>query len=205
MHHIALLRHGETTLGNCYRGSLDDTLTNKGWAQMEASLANPQHNKIPWQIIFSSPLQRSFAFARDYANRMGATLQVDDRLKEIHFGLWEGKTAEEIFSKDKDLLIAFWNDPEKNTPPQGETLAHLRQRVMLCWQSIYDAAQNNNVLVITHGGPIRVLLSEALAENSASFLDAQVSHGELVQLRTGDCASLNKSTGKFIGKTVPAS
>jgi len=193
MYHIALLRHGETTIGHCYRGSLDDALTNKGWVQMETSLENLLHNNINWQTIFSSPLKRCLAFAKDWSNRTGATLKVDERLKEIHFGLWEGKTAEELFAKDKDLLTAFWDDPENNTPPEGETLAHLRQRVMQCWQLIYKTAQNKNVLVITHGGPMRILLSEAVQKKPAGFLDIQVSHGELVQLHPGDCITTNKT------------
>jgi len=202
MHHIALLRHGQTTMGNCYRGSLDDALTNKGWTQMETALANPLHNKITWQCVFSSPLQRCFVFAKDYADRMGAPLKVDDRLKELHFGSWEGKTAQELYAKNKDLLTAFWNDPENNTPPEGETLSHLRQRVMQCWQSIYKTAQIKNVLVITHGGPIRILLNEAGRGNKNGIFDMQVSHGELIQLCPSDRANINKSTGKSINITI---
>ena len=193
MRHIALLRHGETTMGHCYRGSLDDALTNKGWAQMETSLADPQHNKTKWHCIFSSPLQRCFAFAKDYADRTGATLKVDDRLKELHFGLWEGKTAQELFVENKELLTAFWSDPENNTPPQGEKLSQLRQRVMQCWQSIHKTAQNKNVLVITHGGPMRILLSETGVKNKTGLLNIQVTHGQLVQLHPGNYISTNKA------------
>ena len=53
--HLDLLRHGETELGGGLRGSLDDALTDKGWAQMRAAVAE----QGPWDRLVSSPLQLS--------------------------------------------------------------------------------------------------------------------------------------------------
>ena len=55
---LDLLRHGETEQGGL-RGSLDDALTEKGWAQMRDAVAEAG----PWQVLVSSPLQRCARFA----------------------------------------------------------------------------------------------------------------------------------------------
>lgn len=49
--HLDLLRHGETELGGGLRGSLDDALTDKGWAQMRQAVAG----QGPWDRLVSSP------------------------------------------------------------------------------------------------------------------------------------------------------
>lgn len=53
---IDVLRHGETTLSHTLRGHLDDELTQTGWQQMQTSIEQMQ--PYPWQVIFTSPLQR---------------------------------------------------------------------------------------------------------------------------------------------------
>ena len=48
---LDLLRHGETELGGGLRGSLDDALTERGWAQMREAVAEAG----PWDVLVSSP------------------------------------------------------------------------------------------------------------------------------------------------------
>lgn len=84
---IDLLRHGETAGGSRYRGSIDDALTPLGWAAMRAALGE----ECGWNRIVSSPLRRCADFARDLARRHGLPLDIDARLREIHFGDWEGE------------------------------------------------------------------------------------------------------------------
>lgn len=62
---LDLLRHGETELGGGLRGSLDDALTELGWQQMRAAVADGG----PWERIVSSPLQRCARFSEELADR----------------------------------------------------------------------------------------------------------------------------------------
>ena len=62
---LDLLRHGETELGGGFRGSLDDALTDTGWAQMRAAVVEAG----PWSHVVSSPLQRCARFAENWQAR----------------------------------------------------------------------------------------------------------------------------------------
>ncbi len=82
---IDVIRHGEPVGGRRYRGySIDDPLTEKGWAQMRSAVPkSPQ-----WQHIVTSPLKRCRAFSEELANELQITCEVDDNIKEIGFGEW---------------------------------------------------------------------------------------------------------------------
>src|SRR5690606_33998812 len=89
---LDLLRHGETTHGGGFRGSLDDALTGQGWAQMRAATAG----KGPWDLLVSSPLARCAAFAAELGAQRQLPVVLEADLRELHFGDWEGRSAAEL-------------------------------------------------------------------------------------------------------------
>ena len=152
---IDLLRHGEPQGGRKYRGSLDDPLSDRGWMQMNATVG--EH--CSWQVIVSSPLIRCAAFAQELARRYRLPLEIEDELQEMHFGTWEGLRPDEI---DPQALSQFWSDPLNYTPPEGETLGDFTSRVTLAWELVLQRHAGRRLLIIAHGGTIRVLLSHVL-------------------------------------------
>ena len=72
MYRIDLLRHGETELSHTLRGSTDDALTDSGWQQMQQTVDQFLKNNSPnpWDIVFSSPLQRCALFADEIASNL---------------------------------------------------------------------------------------------------------------------------------------
>lgn len=128
---IALLRHGETEGGARFRGSTDDPLSLAGWEQMRIAVG-----KEPWQRIVASPLKRCAEFADGLAARLGIPLEIDDRLREMHFGGWEGKTAAELMESDGEALTRFWRDPASYTPPGAEPLRDFQVRVLAAWSDL---------------------------------------------------------------------
>jgi alpha-ribazole phosphatase len=150
---IDLLRHGETEAGSRYCGTTDTPLTTAGWEQMWTAIGH----EARWQMIVSSPLKRCVEFARTLAQRHALALRTDDRLREMHFGAWEGRTAAELMQTDADALGRFWGDPSRHSPTGGESLASLQTRVLAAWHEI--VSERRAILVITHGGPIRIILS----------------------------------------------
>ena len=177
--HLDLLRHGETELGGGLRGSLDDALTAKGWAQMrEAVLA-----RGPWDRLVSSPLQRCARFAEELGARLNLPVSLEQDLQELHFGAWEGQSAVQLMETDAEALGLFWADPYSFTPPDGEPVEAFSQRVRDAVLRLHQLYAGQRVLLISHGGVMRLLLVQARGLPREQLLNVEVGHGGLFSLR----------------------
>lgn len=185
---LDLLRHGETELGGGLRGSLDDALTEKGWQQMRAAVIE----QGPWDRLVSSPLQRCARFAEELAEGSGLPVELDKNLQELHFGAWEGQSAAALMETDADALGLFWADPYSFTPPLGEQVAMFSARVLAAvarLQAVYDGQR---VLLISHGGVMRLLLARARGLPREQLLNVEVGHGALFSLSVESDGSLRE-------------
>lgn len=157
--YIDVIRHGEPVGGRRYRGySVDDPLTEKGWTQMRAAVAN----NTPWQHIVSSPLKRCLEFSQELADNLQISCSTEDNLKEIGFGDWEGKTPEEILAEDSEALNHFYKDPVNNRPPGAEPLGTFSARVWDAYLSILENHKDEHVLVVAHAGVARAITANIL-------------------------------------------
>lgn len=150
-----LLRHGDTGQAS-YRGQLDDPLSPLGWQQLRQAVAG----KGGWSRILSSPLQRCAAFARELAAARGLALTIEPGLAEYHFGDWQGVPIARLAAEQGDALAAFWRDPLHHPPPGSETLPAFAARLHQALGR-HRPGQGERVLVITHGGAIRLLRCQA--------------------------------------------
>lgn len=157
--YIDIIRHGEPVGGRRYRGyNVDDPLTEKGWTQMRAAVPNtPQ-----WQHIVSSPLKRCLEFSQELANDLQISFSINDNMKEIGFGDWEGKTPEDILAEDSEALNHFYKDPVNHRPKGAEPLNSFSQRVWAAYQSILEQHQGKHVLVVAHAGVARAITANIL-------------------------------------------
>ncbi len=155
---VDLLRHGEPVGGRRYRGHIDDPLSEKGWAQMRSAVGD--HH--PWDHILTSSLSRCRDFAEELSQRHQIPLQSTDALREIGFGAWEGKTAQELMVEDKEILYRFWSDPLNNTPPGAETLSDFQQRITSYWEQSIEQHAGAHLLMVGHAGMMRMILSHVL-------------------------------------------
>lgn len=171
---IDLLRHGEAVGGYRYRGSLNDPLTPQGWVAMRAALGEQRD----WNHIVSSPLLRCADFARNLAQRHSIPLHMDARLREIYFGEWEGKTATELLALDKDAVTRFWNDPVHYPPPGAEDVRDFQARVLRAWTDLLLNHRGEHVLVISHGGPMRIILGFVQNLPLLESLQIEVAHAQ---------------------------
>jgi alpha-ribazole phosphatase len=175
---LDLLRHGETELGGGLRGSLDDALTEKGWAQMrDAVIAGG-----PWDRLISSPLQRCARFAAELGDKLNLSVHLDKDLQELHFGVWEGQSAATLMETDAEALGLFWADPYGFTPPQGEPVSDFSVRVFAAVARLHQAYAGERVLLISHGGVMRLLLAQARGLPREQLLNVEVGHGALFGL-----------------------
>ncbi|OLU26415.1 histidine phosphatase family protein [Pseudomonas sp. PA15(2017)] len=176
---LHLLRHGETEQGGGLRGSLDDALTAAGWAQLRAAVQADEC----WDALVSSPLQRCARFAEELAAARGLPLQFEPGLQELHFGDWEGRTAAQLMETNADDLGRFWADPYAFTPPGGEPLPAFETRVLDALQRLHVEYRERQLLVVTHGGVMRLLLARARGLPREQLLQVSVAHGQRVHLQ----------------------
>ncbi len=155
---VDLLRHGEPAGGNKYRGQLDDPLTELGWQQMRDAIGTFRN----WDRIISSPLVRCSAFAQQIAEQMNISLSHETNLMEIGFGLWEGKTIDQIQQTYAEELTLFWRNPIQHTPPQAENVSTFNSRVIHAFNKIVTQNPNRHLLFVVHAGVIRILLRHIL-------------------------------------------
>ncbi|RLK46976.1 alpha-ribazole phosphatase [Alkalispirillum mobile] len=178
--YVDLLRHGEPEGGRKYRGRLDDPLSETGWEQLRDAVSGG----CRWDAVISSPLRRCAAFAREYSHRQGLPLHLESYFKEIDFGRWEGWRPEALMEAEGDRLNAFWRDPRNNPPPEGETLEALHARLARGWHRWVAEPPGQRLLVVCHGGVIRVLLAEALGGDPGHLLSRlQVPYACMTRLR----------------------
>lgn len=158
---IDFLRHGEPAGGNKYRGTLDDPLSATGWQQMQKALRD---YPAPWQHIVTSPLLRCSQFAQKTAAELSIPLTIESGFQEMNFGLWEGKTRQELLDDEqyREHVQNFWKNPRDNTPPEGEAIQSVHERVALAWQKMLTDLNGQHILLIAHSGVIRVTLGMLL-------------------------------------------
>jgi len=170
---IELLRHGDTGQRS-YRGQLDDALNAHGWSQLREAVKG-----LSWTRVVSSTLQRCARFAHELAHERGVPLQLDARLAEYHFGDWQGVPIETLAQEQGDALGRFWADPVAHPPPGGETFAQFRARLSTAMDDIAATATQERVLVVTHGGAIRLLRCIAEQRGFGDMAGIDVPHASL--------------------------
>ncbi len=185
---LDLLRHGETELGGGLRGSLDDALTENGWAQMRAAVVEGG----PWDRLVSSPLQRCARFAAELGEQLNLPVQLDKDLQELHFGAWEGQSAAALMETDAEALGLFWADPYGFTPPQGEPVSDFSVRVLGAVARLHNAYAGERILLISHGGVMRLLLAQARGLPREQLLNVEVAHGAMFTLTVEAAGSLKE-------------
>ncbi len=177
---VDMLRHGEPAGGSKYRGSVDDPLSDTGWAQMRAAVEKNQ----PWGRIITSPLRRCSDFAHELGARMGVDVKTERRFTEFHFGQWEGRTADDILKADGERLKSFWKDPLNNPPPEGEHLRDFFNRISEGWDHLQQAYKGEHLLLVAHSGVIRAAITHLLGMPLENMSRMMVPFAGLVQTRS---------------------
>jgi alpha-ribazole phosphatase len=155
---IDFLRHGACEGGEIFRGSTDVSLSEMGWEQMRNSVAS----HTGWQQIICSSLQRCSRFAEWLSTERDVPYRVDERLREIHFGRWEGLAQTRVMAEDGDHLRGFWFDPLNHSPPEGEAVTVFKQRLDESLNDILEEFRGKHVLLVTHGAVIRMMMCNLL-------------------------------------------
>ncbi|MGV9324775.1 bifunctional RNase H/acid phosphatase [Streptosporangium sandarakinum] len=160
---LLLLRHGETPFSaeRRFSGVGDPELTSAGIAQAEAAAARLSRPPYGIQMVVSSPLKRARATAEIVAAMLGLEVEVEEGLREVDFGDWEGHTFTEIQRRWPDELAAWLADPSA-APPGGESFEAAARRVQETGDRLVERYEGRTVLAVSHVTPIKMLLRFAL-------------------------------------------
>lgn len=173
-----LVRHGETD-GNAQRrihGRTDTPLNATGVAQAER-LASRLAG-VAFDAVFASPLRRAHGTAT--VALPGSDPRLDPRLRELDYGIFEGRTWEEL--DEAEAAIARWwrEDTVNRRLPEGESYAEMAAR-LLAFRAELPAS--GTVAVFTHGGCIRNLLYTVLEQPQGNGLRIAVEIASITRLR----------------------
>jgi alpha-ribazole phosphatase len=158
---LIMLRHGEpdeTVHGRCY-GRLDPGLSRRGREQMRQAwllVANQSAS-----AIYCSPRRRAVESA-DLRSTDAPATTVDDRLREIDFGAFEGLTYREIASRYPEKYDEWMTQPTTVVFPGGESFPMVSARVHEALAQIRRNHWGETVVTVSHGGVNRIALSQAL-------------------------------------------
>lgn len=170
---LHLLRHGDTGQRS-YRGQLDDPLSELGWHQLREATANGH-----WDAVVSSTLQRCARFAEELAGACGLPLRLDARLEEYHFGDWQGVPIADIDRDYGEALGRYWADPVNHPPPNAEPFPAFRQRLSDALDAIVAEHPGRRVLVVTHGGAIKLIRCLTEGRAFGGMAELHVPHASL--------------------------
>ncbi len=202
---LILARHGETEYNKQgrYQGQIDMSLNDTGRqqaAKLEKRLAQEEIH-----AIYSSDLPRAWETATTVASLHGLPVLAEPRLREMDFGEWEGLTYAKIQERYPQLLADWEADLLNVAPPGGETLSQVVVRVQATLDEITRAHSDQTVLLLSHGGPLRVLLCLALGLppvpwqfglDNASISRLHVYDGNAVLTGLNDTCHLEEQPGK---------
>ena len=170
---IILIRHGETEWNSQQRmqGHSNSDLSSVGQAQIQA-LGQWMKN-APFDHIYSSDSLRAKQTAEAITQFSGHELKIDLRLREKNLGVFEGLTSEEARKRHPEVFRLFKTAGSKYVIDEGESTQQLQDRALEIVDEIRIKHPEERVLLVTHGGFIRVVMKHSLGlslESPTRFL-----------------------------------
>ena len=153
---LYLMRHGETDLNKQFRmqGSVDAPLNTTGRQQASGAGKLIQKHNLRFDKVISSPLDRAQTTAELAAGIDRSRLWIDDRIREIDYGPYDGKRILTLPPK----VLTFLISPHKREAPSGiETVEHLYDRVSEFLREVINRPTQEKILVVSHGIAMRAM------------------------------------------------
>ncbi len=193
-YNIYLIRHAQVVGDPALNGKTDAPVPESLQSQIAQCLVSEIGT---FHSIISSPLSRCLNLAKllsaeqDSHNLKAGSqvtkVHISEAFSEMFFGDLDGKPFDTIQSS-WHLLDDFWRDPVTHSLPNAESLEAFQHRVESAWKLLTESCQQDT-LVITHGGVIRIILASVLGldwrnpalYSTLSIANASFTHIELIK------------------------
>ena len=174
---IYLIRHGETyaNVEKRYVGFTNTALTEKGKGQIKE--LRKKLSKLTIKKAYCSPSTRT----KKTAELLGLNYETEENLREMNFGILEGMTYNEIMEKKPEVGRQFFSEWESYQVPGGESYLKVRERV----KEFINILEDENTLVVTHGGWIRAFLAE-IEPKEIDIWNLDINVGCLIEVEKTD-------------------
>ncbi|MBN2853089.1 MAG: histidine phosphatase family protein [Clostridia bacterium] len=180
---VYLLRHGAVKVqkGTFY-GVTDYVLSGEGEEQVKKAASDLESANI--DIILSSPLKRAVQSATIVSNQLHIPIREEKLLIEKSFGIFEGLTYEEIKNQYPGPFQLWEEDWYGYEMPGGESAASLHRRCIQMKNLILR--EKKNMLLVSHQGCIRYLISEMLNLGEKNMWRFSVNNGKIAKIIVND-------------------
>lgn len=187
---LIFVRHGETTWNQelRYQGQCDSPLSELGLLQAEKLGQFLSRRKI--DAVYSSDLGRAVATAQKIAQHHALIPIVDERLREMNFGVWEGLTRSEVLAKYPDLYQARYEDRLNLRIPGGELPREVVERLHRFLGERLSEHDGETIVAVSHGGALRLVLASLLhipLEYSSCLSQSNAGISELIYDQGAAC------------------
>lgn len=175
--HLLIARHGETqdNAAQRWQGWNDSALTERGVAQAEALGRYLAHE--PLAAAYCSDLGRAIETVRIAAASHNLMPRTDTDLRERDAGLFSGLTGPELQGQYAEDMAARREGHTLDwSPPEGESLRLVLARVVPAIDRIAARWSGQTILVVTHGGVVRLLATYADGEDWEHLWDRHPSN-----------------------------
>lgn len=167
---MTLVRHGQTVWHreNRYAGGTSDIdLTSAGveQAQTLAQWCATQR----FDAILASPVRRALETARPCADALGLELQVVEELREVDFGVAEGRTTDELLDLDPEMVHRFRADPAAHPFPGSESPDQAATRCASALREVAMRYPGGAVLVVAHNTVLRLCICRLIGLPVAAY------------------------------------
>jgi probable phosphoglycerate mutase len=168
---VHLLRHGETLQAaqGYFAGDIDPPLTEKGRA--EADAAARAAATLDLVALYVSPKLRARSTAEPVARACRLQPVIDERLREIAYGAWEGRKESEVEASETAAFTAWSQDPATYSPPGGENAFEVAARALAVLARARQEHPDGRVMMVSHKATIRVLVCALLDLPMRRFRD----------------------------------
>lgn len=168
---LHLVRHGDTLQAaeGYFAGDIDPPLTDRGRAQAEA--VGKVAARLDLAAVYVSPKLRARQTAEPILRECKLEPIVEDGLREIAYGAWEGRKESEIKATDPDMYSAWSQDPALVSPPGGESAFAIAARALPCLVRARREHPNGNVMFVSHKATVRIMVCALLGVPLGRFRD----------------------------------
>ena len=194
---LILVRHGITTCNEdgVLSGLTDSKLSEEGKKQANKLAKYLKHENI--DSIYTTHFSRTKETVRKLSEIKNIQIQETSKFNEINFGDFEGLSFEQIERSYPEEIQKMINEGFEYKYPNGESLVDTFKRVKNELNRIIDNNKNSTVLICSHGGTIRNIISYLLCDDYKYHWNFRIDNCSISEIELDNkFAILNKLNDK---------